>query len=118
MRGIIKNKRGDIPTTILIIGVFAMCTYALISLAFYNVKVKRTVMETNVIENMNSKIEQYNLYKNMGTLSDAQINNFLGVQTEQIPIPNQPGEFIERKYISAEKTDKNKKIITIRYYIP
>ena len=53
----IKNKRGDIPIIILVLGVLAVCSLALLS--FYNatLKVSNDFSGIKLIEKVNSQIE-------------------------------------------------------------
>ena len=72
-----KNKRGDIPVTILVLGVVAVCILAIISFFFSTAKVKSgfdidpvreaTLIKDNVI-----------LYQNLG-YSNEEINGILNI---------------------------------------
>ena len=109
MRNIIKNKRADIGITILVIGVVLICIYALVSFFLYNNRETRRMIETDIMEEINSKIEKYYLYKNVG-YPEEQIGNLLGIQTDAI----------KRKYLYAEKIDKgnkDKKLISVKYFL-
>jgi len=57
----LTNKKGDISTTILVIGVIAVCALALIS--FYNSKIsiQNSFGGVRLIEKMNSEIEEGSL---------------------------------------------------------
>ena len=61
----IKNKRADIPVTILVIGVFAICTLAILSFSIIDNKSKEGFNEAiEAIEEINSEIEKYEFYNN------------------------------------------------------
>jgi hypothetical protein len=55
------NKRGDLPVTILVIGVLVVCIIALISFMHSSSKVKKTFSGIDLIEEANAKIEAGNL---------------------------------------------------------
>ena len=99
MKNIIKNKKGDIPITILVIGVFAICTLAILSFKFMDIKNTKGFYESiEAIEEMNSQIQKYYFYNNVGV--DGK-------------------EFLEAKegYIEVEKKIGDKTIIKIKYKI-
>lgn len=102
-----RNRKGDISITILVIGVLLACSYALASFYLYDNKVKKGILESSIVEKMNSEIEKYNFYKNTGSFTDEEIGNFLGVQTD----------VLGKKYLYVEKMDNSKKIIFIKYYL-
>jgi len=55
------NRRGDLPITILVIGVFAVCTLALFSFVHYSNQVSKTFSGIEVVEEANFQIEANNL---------------------------------------------------------
>lgn len=55
------DKKGDLPVTILVIGIFAVCTLALFSFAHYSNQVSKTFVGLEVIEEANFQIESNNL---------------------------------------------------------
>lgn len=56
-----KNKRGDIPVTILVIGVFVVCTLALLSFFVSMNIIKNSFIGISLIEKANFQIEKNNL---------------------------------------------------------
>ena len=60
----IKNKAGDISVTILVIGVFAVCTFALFTFIYSSAKSENSIRGFEVMEQANSQIEKYYFYKN------------------------------------------------------
>jgi hypothetical protein len=52
-----KNNRGDIPITILVIGVFAICAFAIISFVFSSISLRNSFVGIDIVENVNNKIE-------------------------------------------------------------
>ncbi len=57
MVGLGENKRGDIPITILVIGVFAVCTLAVLSFIGSTISLRNSFIGIDLVENMNKKIE-------------------------------------------------------------
>jgi len=58
IKGFFENKRGDVPVTILVIGVFAVCTLALFSFIFSVASVNNSFENLEVMEKVNIQIEQ------------------------------------------------------------
>lgn len=55
------NKKGDLPVTILVIGVLIVCTLALISFLHSSSKVGKAFHGINLVEEANTRIETGNL---------------------------------------------------------
>lgn len=70
------NKRGDIPVTVLVLGVFAVCTMALFSFAYSNFKIGNSFVGLDLVEKINSKYDEYSFYKTLG-FDDNKIKTFL-----------------------------------------
>ena len=96
-----RNRKGDIPITILVIGVVAICGLALLSFFSSSFKLEKSFTNVPVIEELNVKIAEYNFYKSQGVL-DSQIE-------EIMDIVDPAGE----RYLLIEK-DK----IWVRYNLP
>ena len=69
-----KNKKGDIPITILVIGVFAVCTLALLSFYSSIGFTKHSFVGTELIEQLNSEIEQQSFSGSLDDLERKYIN--------------------------------------------
>lgn len=70
------NKRGDIPISILVLGTFAVCALALISFYASSVFIENTLFGPDLVEQMNSKINEYNFY-NFENLNGLEIREIL-----------------------------------------
>jgi len=57
-----KNKKGDVPTAILVLGTFAVCALALISFYVSSIFVENTFFGPELVEKMNSQVNEYNFY--------------------------------------------------------
>jgi hypothetical protein len=55
------NRRGDLPVTILVIGVFAVCTLALLSFFYSSYLLHKSFVGIEMIEDANMQIESSNL---------------------------------------------------------
>ena len=56
-----KNNRGDLPVTLLIIGVFAVCTLALLSFFYSSFLIHKSFVGVGVVEKVNIQIEEDSL---------------------------------------------------------
>jgi len=96
-----KNKKGDVPVTILVIGIIAICGLALLSFFSSSFKLEQSFTNVPVIEELNVKIAEYNFYKN-NSVSEERIIEILDVKEDR-----------GTKYLFVER---NK--ISIRYNLP
>jgi len=63
---LIESKRGEVPVVILVIGVVAICIFALLSFAFsFNIS-NKAFISINLLENASAIEEQVQFYKNLG----------------------------------------------------
>jgi hypothetical protein len=69
-----KSNRGDIPITILVIGVFVVCTLALISFFSITIREKNSFVGLNLMQKINSQIETYQVH-NVLTGLDIRMNS-------------------------------------------
>ncbi len=53
-----KNNRGDIPITILVIGVFVICTLAILSFFVSSINLRNSFVGVDIIEKVNGVIEK------------------------------------------------------------
>lgn len=77
MRKIFVNKRGDVPVMILVVGVFVICTAALLSFSFFDSGSKKDLESVTVVELANSKMDNYYFYKEFSSFSDEEIADIL-----------------------------------------
>lgn len=125
---LMKNKRGDVPTAILVLGTFALCALALISFYVSGIFVKNTFFGSNLVEQMNSNINEYNFYKS---------ENLNAQEIQEILLLNEDFYISENsesgKYFEINKTTTNLKfggtsldkkdwseenlLISVKYYL-
>lgn len=75
------NKRGDVSITILVIGVFAVCTLAILSFLFYTQLSQGSFVNTETFENLYSQMENFYFYVNSG-LSVEESAQKIGAQID------------------------------------
>jgi hypothetical protein len=105
-----KNKKGDISITILVIGVFAVCSFAIGSFAWHEANIKNNFVNVDVFSNLSYQLDNYYFYVNSGlSPQEAAIKvggqlqgNQLTLTSEQRTEPNVLGKsnsIISIKYI-------------------
>jgi len=53
-----NNKKGDIPITVLVIGIILICCIAIFSFSYSVIKMRNSFVGLGVMKEMNSKIEK------------------------------------------------------------
>ena len=72
----IKNSKGDIPITILVIGIILVCMVALFSFFSSTIKMRNSFSGIGMVEQLNSQIEENTFYGRVsGTSSSGDINS-------------------------------------------
>jgi hypothetical protein len=98
-----KNKRADIPVTILVIGIFAVCTLAIFSFYYSASIVSNKMNSVVVVETALVVEEQIRFYESVGKSSD-----WIRDEISEIE------DIVNGKYI-VEIEDSNVKVV---YEIP
>jgi len=96
------NKRGDIPITILVIGILAICTLAIFSFYFSDRSVKSSLNSVGVIEKVLVAKEKISLYNKSLEFTQEEIEEIFRVQ-----------EDIQGRYITAKQGS-----LSVRYNLP
>jgi flagellar basal body-associated protein FliL len=99
----IKNKRGDISTLILVIGVFLVCAIAIFSFAFFSSSATERFNVLSYMASVNSIREQVRFYESIR----ADPVNYLDIKKEGTAY-----------LITAEKKDEEKREFYVEYRIP
>ena len=81
LRKIIKNKKGDLPVTLLVIGIFALCGFALLTFFISDFKVSNGFVGASVTARTTSTADEYLFYKNAG-MSDVTLKKIFNITTE------------------------------------
>jgi len=112
MKLIMKNKKGDVPITILVIGIFALCSLALFTFFIADIKTSNSFVGINELGKLNIKLNNYEFLKAQGG-SLEKIENNLGVVLID-------GEkyFVMEKKRTSQFWGKNDLEFYVRYKIP
>jgi hypothetical protein len=98
------NKRGDIPITIFVIGVLAICILAIFSFYLSDRNVKNTFNSIDVIEKILVTKEKISLYTESLEFTQEEIKDIFGIKEDP--------DFQER-YITAEQGS-----LFVKYNLP
>lgn len=79
MMKLIKNKRGDIAVTLLVVGIVAVCVAALVSFQISKTRVQSSFINPDVLSNISVQMENFYLYINSG-ISEQQAANLIGAK--------------------------------------
>jgi hypothetical protein len=83
----LKNKKADVPVTVLVLGVFAVCTLAMLSFINSDRNLEKSFIGVEIIEKVNIDIERNNL------------DHHYIEETERKIVPKLIGKWIEEKII-------------------
>jgi len=97
------DKHGDIPTLILVIGVFLVCAITILSFALFNNSLSERFNSLAYMAHVNSLSEQARFYENIGLNPE----DYLEIKTEN-------GAY----NITSKKIDNKKITLYIEYLIP
>ena len=123
------NKHGDVPVAILVLGTFALCALALISFYASDIFVENTFFGPNLVEQMNSKISEYNFYKSEN-LNVENIRQILLLNEDfYIGEDKNSGKYFEINKTAtnfkfgglsfdSEDWSEEKLLISVKYYLP
>lgn len=110
------NKSGNIPITILVIGVFAICGIAIFSFYLSESKTKIDSAPVQLIEKLNSFKEEISFYKNLGKEPTSEMEVF------QKPVV--AGSFLQNMTFTGDKSGQSldgvfvkdsKRILWVKY---
>lgn len=102
IKNLLKNKRGDIPITILVIGILAICALAIFSFYFSKRDIESSLGSVDVIEKVLITKEKISLYKESLEFTQEEIEEIFWIR-----------EDIQGKYITAKQGP-----LSVRYNLP
>lgn len=82
-RNLLKNKKGDIPITILVIGVLTICLFAVFSFYFSDRAVRKNLGDISAVEESAIIKEKISVYREIG-FSNDEINEIFGIKKDAI----------------------------------
>ena len=100
-----KSRKGDVTVLILVLGVVALCGLAIISFYSSAVKGKEVIVGYEFVEELNSEIDEYYLYKDLG-VDDKVIIDLLDLEKDSRWL-----------YINVSDDIKGRSISVV-YYLP
>ena len=107
-----RNKKGDVPVTILVIGVFGVCSLALLTFFISDFKVSNSFVGIDIMEKMNAQVDEYKYYQMKG-VSDETIQTYYRIVEED-----------GRRYMYLDKyqnklfSDGEILLFSVRYPVP
>ena len=99
-----KNKRGDISVMLLVIGVFAVCTLAIVSFILHEELGRKQFADIEMASNLSSQLEDFYFYTNSG-LSREEAAERVG------------GEITGNKLVLNAEQIESKTILSIQYVV-
>ena len=102
IKNLLKNRHGDIPITILVIGILAICALAIFSFYFSDRSVKTGFSSVDVIEKVLVTKEKISFYNKSLEFTQEEIEEIFGIQ-----------EDIQGRYITAKQGP-----LSVRYNLP
>jgi len=100
-----KNKKGDIPVTILVLGVVMVCVLAILSFIFFGPNLTKGFAYVGGVEEVAFDMEQISFYEKIG-LSDLEIR-------EKVEVHNEKGE----EFLFWEKKEGDKSLFSVKYFL-
>lgn len=79
--GLKNNKKGDIPITILVIGVLAVCVLAILSFFISNNSVKKSFLSIDTVTESVLIKEEVSFYENLG-YNKEEIKTIMNIQED------------------------------------
>ncbi|MDP3965977.1 MAG: hypothetical protein Q8Q04_00415 [archaeon] len=116
IRKSLRFKKGDLPVTLLVIGIFALCGFALLTFFISDFKVSNSFVGVGAVGKMVSQVDEYLFYRNSG-VPEENLDEIFNIKEE-----------FERKYFYEERSDKEgsflffggKKVLlfSVKYPVP
>ncbi|MBM3228290.1 hypothetical protein FJZ20_00155 [Candidatus Pacearchaeota archaeon] len=103
MKNILKNKRGDISITILVMGILAICIVAILSFSISSKSPKSDFTPSGIIEEALIIKEKINLYSSLG-FDESEIIQIFDIKYD---------EKLKIKYVLLENNS-----VRVRYNLP
>jgi len=109
-----KNRKGDLPVTILVIGVFAVCSLALFSFLVSNFKTGNSFEGIDLMENATSQINEYNFYKSLGITEDK-LENIFDIKDGKLIVKKTDSRFSFKEGFDSGNWRKKVLLFSVEY---
>lgn len=94
----VKNKRGDIPVVVLVIGVVALCGLAIASFFISDIRIGKELLGVGLMEELNSDVEKFYFYLTLGDTMEEAARK-IGTKIENnLLVVKKSNDFISIKY--------------------
>ncbi len=74
------NRKGSIPIVLLVIGVFAICCFALLTFLMADFKATTSFVGISIMKNLTQNIEEYDSYKNIQNISEERLASMFNLK--------------------------------------
>ena len=91
-KNFVKNRKGDIPITVLVIGVFGVCALAMLTFLISDFSIGNSFVGIGIMQQLNSNVDEYLFYENVGVPQESLDLMFNYIEEDSI------------KYFYEEKT--------------
>ncbi|MCA9487420.1 MAG: hypothetical protein KC516_00485 [Nanoarchaeota archaeon] len=100
-----RNKKSNIPIIFFVLGVFLVCSFALLTFFISDFQLSNSFVGLSVVENLNYNLEEYNFYVNQNILL-TRVDEFLNVSSDAVG-----------RYLYGEKVVKGERFFSIKNYL-
>ena len=109
----LKSKRGDIPTLVLVIGVFLVCAVTILTLSISIISVNNEFEALQSMVSVNSVAEQVRFYENAGLDPTSMLDIKKGSDYYLLT-----SETKSKELLTFSGVDKEKRMFYVEYKIP
>ena len=114
----INSKKGDLPVTLLVMGIFALCGFALLTFFVSDFKTSNAFVGVSVLQKINSQADAYLFYKIQKVSQDKLFKYF----NETLEKDQGRLYFHEEKYDYAGNVlgfgGKKELVFSVKYLVP
>ncbi len=93
-----KNKHGDIPIMILVIGVVALCGLVIASFFISDINIKAKPFGVGLVEEVNSNVEKFYFYLNLGDSNEVAAEKIGAKIEDDLLVVKKSNNFISINY--------------------
>jgi len=104
-----RNKKGDVPITILVIGVVVICGLAILSFIASSFYFEQSFYGLSKMEQLNSQVDEYYFYLNQNLSSDK-INSLFNISNNNF--------IIEERTSNLFPWSQSTKLFSVQFPIP
>ena len=102
----IKNKKSNIPIIFFVLGVFLICSFALLTFFVSDFELGNSFVGISVLRSTSYDLDEYNFYVNQGVLQEK-IESYFDIRKDN-----------QGKYLYEEKQWRGKVVFSVKVYLP